>query len=252
MLHIHFIFQNEDNIYFDINYDFNNFTSTDISKLSSYDPGSILKLEERAAIDSGSDSILKNLLLLNRTKNFQLMQLYKKLKDLLLLCQKNIKEKKEVINDFLKANKDQTHSSGAWRLAAPYFKDKKLYACPPNVDTLRKQRNKELSVYDVTVTVKWSSLECDKLLRAVKVNYNINQQNDALKKIRTLQKSGNKDELAELKRRMEELQNEDNSEIPPLNSDQHIDWMRVAEVFLQGKVFHILCNNYICYDFCLI
>ncbi|XP_018564000.1 uncharacterized protein LOC108905546 [Anoplophora glabripennis] len=242
--------ENEETIYFDNNYDLCNFTSTDVSKLNSYDPRSTLKPEELLVIDSCSDPELKKLLLLNRTKNFQLMHLYKKLKDLLIQCQKDITEKREVINNFLKANKEQGHSTGAWRLAAPYFKDKKLYACPPNADTLRKQKNKELNVYDITVVLKWTSLECEKLLRAVKLNYNINQQNDVVKKIATLRQSKDEGEpegiekLKELESRLEELRNEDNSEIPPLNSDQYIDWLRVAEVFLQDRKTPFECKSF--------
>ncbi|KAJ8924995.1 hypothetical protein NQ315_001160 [Exocentrus adspersus] len=235
--------ENGDYAYIEDNFEFCNFkSSTDLSKLNSYESRSSLKPDELQVIDSCSDSDLRKLLLLNRTKNFQLMQMYKKLKDLLIQCQKDIVDKNELLTNFMKQNVGKQPSSGAWRLAAPYFKDKQLYSCPPNADAVRKKKNNELCVYDITYIPRWTNLECEKLQRAVKLNYNINQQNEVMKKMKNLETNDN--EMKALQARMEELQKEDNCVTPPLNSDQFIDWMRVAEVFLQDRRTSFECTSF--------
>lgn len=71
-------------------YDIPNFTKTDITKFNTYAPSQFLTDNEKKVVDSCTDPALKELLLLNRTKNIQLMQLYRKMKDLLVECQENI------------------------------------------------------------------------------------------------------------------------------------------------------------------
>ncbi|KAJ8977893.1 hypothetical protein NQ317_012394 [Molorchus minor] len=230
--------ENEVIIYEDDDYLIYDLPNTELPDLNTYDTRSSLKPEERHTIDSCSDPNLKSLLLLNRDKNLLLMQLHKKIKDLLLECQKNIEEKNTIINAFVESNKGQTHSTGAWRLAAPYFKDKRLFPCPPN-DDVQKKANKELSIYDLYPLKKWTSFECEKLLRAVKCNYNINQQTAVRKKIQEVTQNFNfenrEEVLEELQARMEQLSSNESNEVPPLNSDEHIDWLRVADVFLKDK-----------------
>ncbi|KAG5890102.1 hypothetical protein JTB14_026473 [Gonioctena quinquepunctata] len=222
-------------------------TNPNLISLYKYNPISSLKPEEKQAIDSCTDPELKNLLILNRQKTMQLIQFYKKIKDMLIECKQNIVEKNEIIKECIESKKALAYSSGAWRLGAPYFKDKQLYCCPSNEDTLRKRRNQELSVYDLQPLSKWSSYECDTLLSAVRVNYNINQQNEVRKKIKEISLGLCKDsqeELAELEERLQELEGNGNREVPPLGSDKNIDWPRVADVFINNKHSEFECRSF--------
>ncbi|KAJ8971507.1 hypothetical protein NQ314_000669 [Rhamnusium bicolor] len=221
-------------------------SNTDISRFHSYDPRNSLKPDERAVIDSCPDAELKNILLLNRTQNMQLIQLYKKMKDLLIECQQNIIKKTDIIKEHVTANKDQTNSTGAWRLAAPYFKDKQLYPSPSNAETIRKKNNNELCIYDLSILPKWSTVECEKLIRAVKLNYNINQQNEVVKAIQKAKQDNNLELLKELEERKKELKENDNSEIPPEVAKRYEfqNWDQIAKDLGTNRTGFTVCMNY--------
>ncbi|XP_023015413.2 proximal sequence element A Pbp95 [Leptinotarsa decemlineata] len=218
--------------------------SLDLSSLYKYNPISSLKPEEKGIIDSCSDPDLKKILLLNRQKNMHLIQLYKKIKDLLIECKQNIVEKNEIFKQCKDATRGTHFTAGAWRLGAPYFKDRQLYCCPSNKDTLRKRANNELTIYDVMPSPKWTRSECELLVDAVKLNYNINQQSEVNRKIiKVTSSGGSKEELEELNARLQELSENGNSEIPPLNSDENIDWEKVSEVFIGEKHSDFECRS---------
>lgn len=164
---------------------------------------------------------------------------------MLFECRQNIMEQKQLVTANEKDSKNQyPQTSGAWRLAAPYFKDMKLYGCPLNEDAVRKIHNKELSVYDLVPLPKWQSREYTGLLRAVRLNYNINKQTDLKKQLIGLNSSLESENVKdakynELTRKLNELKENDNSEVPPLNSDKYINWVRISEYFFKSKS-HVL------------
>lgn len=205
-----------------------------------------LTAEEQVIIDSTPDPDLKQLLILNRKKNMQLLKLHKKIRDIIIKCEDVMEEKGKIIKNLNVRKRDLTYCP-SWKLAAPYFKDKQYFGCPPNEDTLKKRAEKELSLYELHPSVKWTPWEFDRLLSAVKCNYNINQQKEVVGKLSVLQKtidvgncedSEHKEKLEKIKKLQEELEKlEDNNEneVPPLGSDSHIDWYKVADMFLGGK-----------------
>lgn len=177
--------------------------------------------------------------MLNRQKNMQLIQMYKKFKDLLIECKQNILEKNEIVKQHYAAFKTQRQSSGSWRVCAPYFKDKGFYVSPPNSDTIKKKNNKELSCYDLMPLKKWTQYECNRLIGAVKLNYNANVVFQLKKTVRLAKvdemTEEQKEELKAMKLKLNKLSNAMNFEIPPLGSDENINWIRVAEIFIRGN-----------------
>ncbi|CAH1981870.1 unnamed protein product [Acanthoscelides obtectus] len=137
--------------------------------------------------------------------------------------------------------------SKSWRLGAPYFKDTQYYFSPLNVDTLRKKENNELSVYDFVMTQKWSSTDCEKMVSSVTFNYNLNLQMAIKKEIATLTRNGitngDNEQIRELQRQLERF-DDNKTEWPPLNSDEHIDWERISEKFLNTKYSAFECRSF--------
>ncbi|CAH1155558.1 unnamed protein product [Phaedon cochleariae] len=221
--------------------------SMEITNLYKYDPISSLRPEEILVIDSCTDPILKKILLLNRNKNMQLIQFYKKIKDLLIECKQNIIEKNEIVRGYIDMQKKNYVTSGTWKLGAPYFKDEKLYCSPPNRDTKRKRANGELTIYETFPLCKWTNFECQRLLGAVKVNYNMYQQTEIKNRIKTIcsqNDSSSSQLLKELEEQLRELKDNGNSTVPSLDSDENIDWDRVAEVFLKDKHTAFECRSF--------
>lgn len=185
--------------------------------------------------------------MLNRQKNMQLIQMYKKFKDLLIECKQNILEKNEIVKQHYAAFKTQRQSSGSWRVCAPYFKDKGFYVSPPNSDTIKKKNNKELSCYDLMPLKKWTQYECNRLIGAVKLNYNANVVFQLKKTVRLAKvdemTEEQKEELKAMKLKLNKLSNAMNFEIPPLGSDENINWIRVAEIFIRGNRCLNFANN---------
>lgn len=213
----------------------NNLEPFDVFSIYKHDPISSLKPEEKNIIDSCEDSDLKELLFLNRKKNINLILLYKNLQDLLMECRQYIIEKASLLKEHINTLKVNHQSGAAWRLAAPYFKDKQLYQCPLNEDTLKKKRNNELFVYDLWPIHKWSSFECEKIIKAVKLSYTFNKQKCVKAKVEKTAK----EYFQQLKERICDTEINQQLEIPPLNSNEHITWSRIASVFSQGKIYLI-------------
>lgn len=205
---------------------FSNIETFDVFNIYKHDPISSLKPEEKHLIDTCMDEELKHLLLLNRRKNISLILLYKKLQDLLMECRQYIIEKSSLLKEHINTLKLNHQSGGAWRLAAPYFKDKQLYQSPQNEDTKKKRNNDELFVYDLGAVAKWSSYECEKVIKAVELNYKYNQI------------QSKRGEMKNISNALDKLQEEDTStvQVPPLGSNQFINWSRIANVFINGKV----------------
>lgn len=187
-----------------------NFDNFDVFSVYKHDPISSLKPEEKDLIDSCGDQDLKQLLFLNRKKNLSLILLYKKLQDILMECRQCIIEKSSILKEHINTLKLNNHSYGAWRLGAPYFKDKNLFPSPYNQDVSKKQKNNELFIYDLVPLNKWSNFECDKVINGVRINYEYN------------------------KKKCKETTDGDNSEYPPLFSNKNINWGRIASVFVNG------------------
>jgi hypothetical protein len=208
-------------------------------------PVSSLTEEERNVTESCTCSDLKKLLLLNRSKNMQLIKLHKKMQKLLTECEETMEEKNVILKNL--ETKQFTQQTFVWKLAAPYFKDKKFFPCPLNEDAIKKRSTNELSVYDLVPSSKWTPIEFDRLTNAIKCNYNINRQNDVVHKLNSLKskmQSEDKDKLEEishLKQQLDQLKNDE--QIPPLNSNEFINWYKVAETFLKDKHTALECQS---------
>jgi hypothetical protein len=167
----------------------------------------------------------------------QLIKLHKKMQKLLAECEETMEEKNVILKNL--ETKQFTQQTFVWKLAAPYFKDKKFFPCPLNEDAIKKRSTNELSVYDLVPSSKWTPIEFDRLTNAIKCNYNINRQNDVVHKLNSLKakiQSEDKDKLEEishLKQQLDQLKNDE--QIPPLNSNEFINWYKVAETFLKGE-----------------
>lgn len=204
-----------------------NIETLDVFNIYKHDPISSLKPEEKSLIDACEDPELKRLLFLNRKKNINLILLYKKLQDLLMECKQYIIEKGSLLKEHINTLKLNHLSGGAWKLGAPYFKDKQLYQSPPNEDIIRKKNGNELFLYDFGCVPKWSNDECERLLKAVKLNYNFNKPLKAKGKSKQLTAEQMNKEFNEV--------NEKTLGVPPQHNDDFIDWERIASVFFQGK-----------------
>lgn len=152
-------------------------------------------------------------------------------------CRQYIIEKASLLKEHINTLKLNHQSGGAWRLAAPYFKDKQLYQSPLNQDTMKKKLNSELFIYDLGSVAKWSSYECEKIIQAVKLNYNFNKQQSLRAEIR---KGGKKSAFLEVYENFNEMEKSDALEIPPLHSNEHINWGRIAAVFIKGSIYRSL------------
>lgn len=142
-------------------------------------------------------------------------------------CKQYIIEKGSLLKEHINTLKLNYLSGGAWKLGAPYFKDSQLYQSPPNEDTVRKKSGNELFVYDFGSVPKWSNDECERLLKAVKLNYNFNKSSKIKGKSKQLS-------VDQINREFNEV-NEKSLEVPPQHNDNFIDWERIASVFFQGK-----------------
>ncbi|XP_057672242.1 uncharacterized protein LOC130903895 [Diorhabda carinulata] len=228
------------------NEDLDKSNKIDISTIYKYSPNASLKSEEKAIIDSCEDQELKHLLVLNRQKNLQLIQLYKKYKDLLIECKQNIVDKNDLISQYFEAHKAQSQSSGSWRVGAPYFKTKDFFVAPSNDDVLRKKSNNELSHYDLQLPKRWNKFDLLRLITSVKVNYNCNQILEVKKNIKQLSSSDDlekENKIHDLEMRLKELDDMDNLEVPPLGSDNNINWIRVSETFIKDRYSDFECRS---------
>uniref|UniRef100_A0A6P7GB68 snRNA-activating protein complex subunit 4 isoform X2 n=1 Tax=Diabrotica virgifera virgifera TaxID=50390 RepID=A0A6P7GB68_DIAVI len=203
--------------------------------------------EEKSVIDSCEDFDLKHILILNRQKNMSLIEHYKKFKDLLIECQSNMSDINRIIHEKNNNKKSTTRSSKAWRLGAPYFKDKLNFPAPLNDEALQKKLCDEQTIYDSLKSFnRWSSHECDSVTRAVKLNYSINTLTHIRNEIKKLEGSNdrNKNEkIIELQEKQKRFEDTDNLPIPPLGSDERINWIRVAEVFFRDKHTDFECRS---------
>lgn len=209
--------------------------AVDVFSVYKHDPISSLKPEEKNLIDQCEDPELKRLLFLNRRKNINLILLYKRLQDLIMECRQYIIEKASLLREYINNMKANNLAIATWKLAAPYFKNKDLYQSPMNDDTKRKINNNELFIYAFRPNKSWSKFEYEKLINAVKLNYSFKKHLF----IKTQKRE-----------RGEQVDSSDPSvgddkfqiEVPPLNSNKHLDWSRIASVFLQGKALFELIS----------
>lgn len=144
-------------------------------------------------------------------------------------CRQYIIEKSSLLKEHINILKKNHHSYGAWRLAAPYFKDKQLYQSPQNGDIIRKIKNKELFIYDLAPVTRWSSYECEKIEQGVKIHYNFNKTQS----IKAKMKENNQKALVK-----ENVEKDDTEvqEVPPLSSDEFINWSSISTSFAEGKI----------------
>ncbi|KAK9876835.1 hypothetical protein WA026_015071 [Henosepilachna vigintioctopunctata] len=213
----------------------------------------ILKNQDAKIIESCGHAELKNLLLLNRSKNFMLMQLLKKVRDLLITCRSDISSLNKTTE---KINGDHQNMVLS-RLAAPYFKTKKnMFSSEPNADILTKRQNGELSIYQNVMGLKWSRNECDNLISGVKMTYNHNKQKTLLRRISSLRFKLDREKedsvealkiIQEIDRLEEELRDVNEfqkGEVPPLGQDDFIDWEHISSEYLREKHSAFECRAF--------
>lgn len=190
---------------------------------------------------------------MNRKKNWQLLQLQKKLQDIIVQCEARIKAKEAYLKDHKSFRR--TRIPHLWKLAAPYFKDQRCFPSPLNADAAKRRAIGLLSVTDLPIFPKWTPIEFDRLINGVKCLYSVNQQGAVTKKIKQLkidladedfdeeEKKGFRKELKELNQELETLKT--NGDImPPADFDDHINWFKIADVYVRGKSLYISSLNW--------
>lgn len=169
-----------------------------------------------------------------------MIKIHKKIQELLLQCEIELEQK----NNMLISSEPKHFSQQpfVWKLAAPYFKDTAFFPSPLNEDAVEKRNRCELSIYDLIPSPKWTPIEFDRLFNAVKCNFNINRQTKLVSTLKAL-KSQISDEDVENRTKLEEIFNlkkeldkvKEDVKVPPLNSNEYINWYKVSETFLKGK-----------------
>ncbi|XP_060535842.1 snRNA-activating protein complex subunit 4 isoform X1 [Cylas formicarius] len=224
-------------------------TCADISALKDYVPSALLTDDEKQLIDSCRDPDLKLLLELNRSKNVKLMQLYTKIRHLLMECQSNIVAKSRQIDSC--SDQFKRVINRIWRFGYPYFKSTDNYPCPMNEYVARKEENRELPFYDMVPTNKWNRRDINRLKRGVTFCFKAGRDMETKKKITQLEEDilGERrtDKIAELKglvAKLNETINSDDQELPTESSDRLMDWARLSATFLRSKYSSQECRSF--------
>ncbi|XP_030757745.1 snRNA-activating protein complex subunit 4 [Sitophilus oryzae] len=223
----------------DEDYEIPDYQKSDISKFGTYKPVSILSENEKKLIDMCKDQDLKEMLLLNRQKNFQLIQLFKNIKDQLIECQESITEKEKLVKELKCAKRV---SNKIWRIGRPYFKTVDNYYCPRNQDVVLKDKRGEILYYDMTTSHKWFKYEIKRLNAGVAFHYKMRRLDELHQTIQEKEKimisSGqaiDSKEISELKNMIQIISNDNEVVYPPLNYNDAFEWSRIATNFLNDK-----------------
>lgn len=189
-----------------------------------------------------TDPTLKQLLILNRRKNAQLIQLQRRIQDIIVECEARIKTKEAYLQDHKPFRR--TSIPHLWKLAAPYFKDLKCFPSPLNADATKRRAAGILSVADLPVSPKWTMIEFNRLVNAVKSLY-LSQIDSKIKKLKADltdddcdedEKKSFRKQLKKLNLEKEALENKDDSMRPPAEFDEQINWFKVASLYVRGKL----------------
>ncbi|XP_076272755.1 proximal sequence element A Pbp95 isoform X2 [Rhynchophorus ferrugineus] len=222
-----FIGENED-------YEIPDYQKQDVSKLHTSTPSSILTVNEKKIVDMCKDPDLRELLILNRQKNMQLMQFFKVIKDLLIECQTNIMQKD---NQIKAKNNDKRNNYKIWRIGRPYFKSADNFPCPRNEDTMQKHQKGELMYYDMIPSIKWFNNDAKRLMAGVAFIFKVIREEQLTKEISAMEQSDNVNhrKLKMLKQSVDDIRNSSEVVYPPRNFDKSIDWNRISHNFLCNK-----------------
>lgn len=192
-----------------------------------------LNKEEAELIRKCTDPEVKQLMILNRTKNKHLRDLYLKISKVLKECEKQIEEKVKVAEglEMMRYKRVLVHST---RLGYPYFKDKKGRSCPPNPDAVRKQKSCEVVSTYYKKASRWLP-EDQKLLQTMVIayynRYRLKELKYQIGKVDVQKHNDDKSmEMAiELNQQLEQLGNNiDNPEPPPMYCSKGIDWYDIS------------------------
>lgn len=135
--------------------------------------------------------------------------------------------------------------TGIWKIGSPYFKDKDLFKAPPNEDVVKKNKNQELLVHAFNPVLRWKPIECERLVKFVKFEYNLNQQKETVDKIQrilagtTESEKQKQDQILMLQKQLAELKTKEQTECPPRFSDEHINWNDVSKMFVKGNYYSL-------------
>ncbi|KAL1517382.1 hypothetical protein ABEB36_001151 [Hypothenemus hampei] len=216
---------------------------------------STLNEKERSIINDCTDSELKSLLLLNRTKNAQLLLMYQKIKSVLTECQSDIQ-------DCLQEHKENNNSKVVhfpkiWRVGRPFFKTADHFPCPRNPDTIKKHQNGEIFYYHMTPSSKWKEKDSSRLLQTVAFQYKVNRLTELERQTQCLKTTGKgqkitqeaKEQIKLLHSKLNDLNESTEIEYPPKGCNQYLDWSKISEKFLKDKFTaedcQIYWNNYL-------
>ncbi|KAH1008922.1 snRNA-activating protein complex subunit 4 [Dendroctonus ponderosae] len=214
------------------------------------DPMQFMTEEEKQTINCCTDPELKELLVLNRTKNIQLMQLYRTVKDLLGHCHSDISDLRDA---HLLKSSNKTPNPKIWRLGMPYFKTADHFPCPRNADAIRKDQEKEILVYELRMSYKWTQSEMNRLLNGVAFQYKVNRETELLSQIQALRdvlkKTSKKQEveattlkIQELKEKHQAISSSKITAYPARGCEKYVDWRRISDKFLRGKYNDVECQ----------
>lgn len=198
-----------------------------------------LNKDEIGTIERSSCIDLKRIMLLNRTKRLQLLNVLKQILELRNIIDKmlwNEKKKEEIALSGFR--------SPSSTLGTPFFKLRNnKVSCWSNPDVERKRHNNELMLCRVIPSSKWT--EKDKLLLKgfVSMYYKYSQERDVLCKIETLKN------LPEYNTTISQLEKElcilrySEDAYPPIDCGDNIDWYEVSDQFKGIVVITCIMNE---------
>ncbi|XP_066155103.1 uncharacterized protein Pbp95 isoform X2 [Euwallacea fornicatus] len=221
------------------------YSRTDVTKLNTYAPSEYLTPSEKAVIESCENEQLKQLLVLNRSKNMQLMQMYKRVKDLLIECLSDITKQEEYCRAMANCNKK--YHPKVWRLGSPYFKTADNFPCPPNADTLCKVKKGEVLFYDMNLSNKWVHRDVIRLIKGVAFHYKMVLTTDINKQINSIMAKDEESITEEDKAKIEALETKLKhlgETYPALGNESVIDWERISKNLFKERYVSDDCEIY--------
>lgn len=194
-------------------------------------------------IEKCTNTELKQLMLLNRTKRKHLVNVLKQILELLNNTNKIIWQREQEDIPKLKWTVFKTGSSS---LGAPFFKLRNnKVSCWSNSDVERKRHNKELMLYKMVPPIKWTTKDKLLLKKFVAVFYSYTREKELNEKIKNLENICNKikdsekisiynTEIKKMRKEIQLVQNSETDIYPDLCSSDIIDWFEISE-HLKGK-----------------
>ncbi|XP_050295801.1 uncharacterized protein LOC126735753 [Anthonomus grandis grandis] len=241
--------EEEDNIFEDDYQMVDYITNTDLMTIRLDNPQNFLTEAESQLLASCTDPLLKEVAILNRKKNIQLIHYRKQMKLLLEECQASILQYQRI----LISKQPRVGCSRLWRIGMPFFKTSDDFPCPRNPDLVRKEQRRELLFYDLISYHRWIPRDMVKLKKWVSFHYKLRRETDLLKRINELKNSDNKEQMEEivnLEVQLEKLKNNKSELCPALGCEDALVWKDAECLFTRasrhtGEECRNIWTNYI-------